>query len=235
MESNNGEDSLAVDGADTLHGGAGSDVLRGNSGADQLYGEDGDDNLRGDAGNDLLDGGAGNDGAAYRFDEMGLATGVTFDASAIGTASALDFADGRGGIDHLVSIEFGILTGSQFDDIIIGSQGGDQIVGFIGNDQIYGGAGDDFNLDGDVGNDLIDGGIGNDTLSGGADNDTIDRRRRRRQPHRRFGQRLDLGRRRERHGQLLRHGVISLARSSKGSSRISRPALPSTAGATATR
>ena len=120
-----GEDPGNVDGADTLEGGGGNDVLRGNSGADTLRGGDGNDNLRGDAGNDYIDGGAGTDGAGYRFDELALAQGASFNPSAVGTAATVALADGRGGTDTLVSVEYVIVTGSSLADTLTGSVGGD--------------------------------------------------------------------------------------------------------------
>jgi VCBS repeat-containing protein len=160
-----GEDPGNVDGADTLEGGGGNDVLRGNSGADTLRGGDGNDNLRGDAGNDYIDGGAGTDGAGYRFDELALAQGASFNASAVGTAATVALADGRGGTDTLVSVEYVIVTGSSLADTLTGSDGGDQIIANDGNDVIDGGAGDDFNLQGGAGDDTLTGGAGNDVFA----------------------------------------------------------------------
>ncbi|MFN7572238.1 MAG: tandem-95 repeat protein, partial [Betaproteobacteria bacterium] len=138
-----GEDPGNIDGADTLEGGGGNDVLRSNSGADTLLGGDGNDNLRGDAGNDLIDGGTGVDGAAYRFDELGLTAGVTFSAAAINPAATVALADGRGGTDTLVSVEYAVLTGSSLADTLTGSAGNDQLSGNGGNDRLTGGAGND--------------------------------------------------------------------------------------------
>jgi Ca2+-binding RTX toxin-like protein len=170
--------SVVADGADELHGGAGADTLRGNAGNDQLFGDAGDDNLRGDAGDDLIDGGDGWDFASYRFDEPGalpLGTlGVNFDASIVGTANEVQFADGLGGIDTLRNIEAIGIQGTAYNDTLTGSQFGDQIFGGAGNDIINGGAGDDFNLSGNAGNDSITGGAGNDSLQGGAGDDMLD-------------------------------------------------------------
>jgi Ca2+-binding RTX toxin-like protein len=185
-----------LDGADILHGGDGNDLLRGASGDDQLFGDDGEDNLRGDLGNDTIDGGAGWDIAWYRFDDAGVASGVTFDASNFKASTTFSMSDGRGGTDTLSNVESLQVTGSAYDDVITGSQyatsdashfaniifslgGNDQIFGGAyadllnggnGNDTVIGAGGND-NLTGDAGNDSLDGGAGNDTMSGGTGDD----------------------------------------------------------------
>ncbi|AUN33484.1 hypothetical protein C0V82_24365 (plasmid) [Niveispirillum cyanobacteriorum] len=150
------------DAADTLLGGAGNDTLRGFDGNDSLVGGDGDDNLRGDAGNDTIDGGAGNDGVGYRFDNIGLTQGISFNASTAIFNQTTTQSDGRGGTDTLSNVEYVILTGSSFGDTLTGSSGGDQITGGDGADSINGGNGDDFHLSGGAGNDTINGGSGTD-------------------------------------------------------------------------
>lgn len=194
--------SFSGDLSDTLLGGNGQDILRGNNGNDQLFGEAGDDNLRGDAGDDFLDGGEGTDLAAYRFDELGLTRGVSFDVGSFvtGRNSTQVLEDGQGGVDILVSIEAFVLTGTGFSDTLSGSTGGDQLTGGAGNDSlagragadlIFGGDGDDFlaggssnsgvSLEGDLadtllgeaGNDILRGNAGHDALSGGAGDDNL--------------------------------------------------------------
>jgi len=153
--------SGVVDGADTLSGGAGNDVLRGQDGDDILSGGDGSDNIRGDAGNDSIDGGDGEDWASYRFDDLGLTSGVTF--SAAGFTFGGTFSDGRGGMDTLTSIERVIITGTTYADVLTGSAGRDQISTYGGADVINAGAGNDtiFDYNGSA---TLNGGDGNDRI-----------------------------------------------------------------------
>ena len=132
-----------VDGADTLDGGDGNDNLRGNQGDDILIGGDGDDLLRGDLGNDSLNGGTGLDRAGYRFDDIGLTTGVSFSGATVGTAQTTTQADGQGGTDTLMNIEAVGVLGSNFADTIIGSGGNDIVAGLGGADTLTGGGGAD--------------------------------------------------------------------------------------------
>ena len=169
-----------LDGADILHGGDGADLLRGASGDDQLFGDDGNDNLRGDLGNDTIDGGAGWDTVWYRFDDAGVTSGVTLDASSFGSAVTFTMSDGRGGTDTLSNVESLQITGSAFNDVFSGSEfaistpGGfaNSISGLGGNDVILGADDNDF-LDGGDGNDRVIGFGGNDVLNGGAGTDYI--------------------------------------------------------------
>jgi Ca2+-binding RTX toxin-like protein len=168
-----GRDAGGIDGADSLSGGNGNDLLRGNSGNDALNGGAGDDNLRGDAGNDTLLGGAGRDFASYRFDELGLASGVSFSLAAVTGILGTLIDDGQGGQDSVSGIETFGITGSAFADTLTGSGLEDQIYAGAGDDLLNGGAGNDFILTGEAGNDTIDGGAGNDTLEGGDGDDRL--------------------------------------------------------------
>jgi Ca2+-binding RTX toxin-like protein len=160
--------SGAGDLADSLDGGAGSDFLRGNAGNDTLLGGEGDDNLRGDAGDDLMDGGPGVDFVSYRYDELGLSTGVNIDFSsvALGSAAPQVFSDGYNGADTLVSVERFGFTGTAHADTVTGSAGNDQLSGGAGNDSLSGGDGDDrFELGGALADD--------DTAAGGSGSDAF--------------------------------------------------------------
>ena len=168
-----GRDPGGIDGADVLNGGNGNDTLRGNSGNDNLNGGAGDDNLRGDAGNDTLAGGIGKDFASYRFDELGLTSGVTFSLAAVAGTTTLLINDGQGGQDEISGIETFGISGSAFADTLTGSGLEDQIYGGAGDDVLNGGAGNDYFLSGEAGNDTIDGGAGNDSLVGGDGNDKL--------------------------------------------------------------
>ena len=128
--------SGAGDLADSLDGGAGNDFLRGNAGDDTLRGGEGDDNLRGDAGDDLIDGGAGTDFVSYRYDELGLTSGVNVDFSAIplGSTTPFVFADGHSGSDSLVNVERFGFAGTAQADTAVGGAGDDQFSGGGGND-----------------------------------------------------------------------------------------------------
>ncbi len=176
------------------------DLIEGGSGNDSLPGTAGDDEISGGAGNDTLDGGAGVDAAVYRFDDLALSAGVSFDASTLSSGVTTTLGDGRGGTDTLISIEYVVLRGSGFGDTLTGSTGGDQLVGGFGNDSMFGHAGVDLlqgnegddslfgggggdqlfgdagndQLRGDPGSDFIVGGAGNDYITGGDGNDTID-------------------------------------------------------------
>ena len=142
------------------------------------------DNLRGDAGNDTLNGGASLDFAAYRFDDIGAVTGVTFSAATFNGSLTVTIADGLGGTDTLISIERAVITGTEFDDYLTGSSGDDQLTGFNGNNTLNGGAGADTIFDNAAGNSVISGGTGDDrivlydnshtTFTLGTGNDLID-------------------------------------------------------------
>ncbi len=154
----------ASDGADHLDGGDGNDILRGQDGDDYLSGGAGYDNLRGDLGNDTLDGGEGTDWASYRFDDLGLTSGVTFDGSAFGTSTDFFLADGRGGVDHLISVENLIFAGTNYDDTVFGGQNRDQITGYDGNNVLHGNGGNDAIFDNGAGDSQIFGGDGDDVV-----------------------------------------------------------------------
>ena len=74
-------------GANTLNGDSGNDTLNGGAGNDTLNGNDGNDTLIGNKGNDVLTGDAGVD--KFVFD-----MNATFNASAIGKDSVIDFVQG---------------------------------------------------------------------------------------------------------------------------------------------
>lgn len=167
-----GESPAGADGADELHGGTGSDLLFGNAGSDRLFGEANEDELQGDAGDDTLDGGEGVDGAVYRFDEIALAGGVSFNASSVAWGAATTLNDGRGGTDSLVGIEYVVVRGSAFNDTVTGSEGEDQLIGRGGNDSLNGNGSSD-QLHGNEGNDSLNGGWGADALFGDVGDDQL--------------------------------------------------------------
>lgn len=161
-----------TDSHDFARGRGGNDVLRGGEGDDTLLGEKDDDNLRGDLGDDTLDGGAGIDLASYRFDDIGLTSGIEFSADEVGTGPEVFVDDGRGGTDRLIGIEFVQIIGSTFDDtltagfgddVVFGNEGADDLIGLDGNDTLDGGGGED----------ILNGGLGRDELIGGDGLDVV--------------------------------------------------------------
>ena len=64
-----------------------------------------------------------------------------------------------------------ILTGNEFNNLLVGLTGNDTLNGGDGNDTLNGGDGND-TLNGQNGNDVLNGGAGADLMSGGAGNDT---------------------------------------------------------------
>ncbi|MFT3957164.1 MAG: hypothetical protein QM722_23120 [Piscinibacter sp.] len=139
---------------DSIVAGDGNDSVDGAAGNDSIAGQAGDDAISGDLGDDTLDGGAGNDAAVFSFGSVVYASGIAFDASAVGTSASVSLADGSGGVDQLIDIEYVRVFGSStLNDTLIGSVNGDVMFGGTGG-----------------GDDLIDGGAGNDTLGGGGAN-----------------------------------------------------------------
>jgi Ca2+-binding RTX toxin-like protein len=127
----------AVDGGDTLDGGAGNDTLFGGDGNDVLQGGDdndvidagmGDDQIFGGSGNDSVTGGGGNDTAT-----LGDGDDRFGDWS---TEGGNDLIYGGAGNDSII--------GGLGDDTIFGDGGNDALSGGIGSDTIYGGAGSDY-------------------------------------------------------------------------------------------
>ncbi len=164
-------------GNDLAYGGAGNDTLYGGTGNDTLYGGDGNDLISGDAGNDVLFGDGGDDtfllASGFGTDsivggETGETAGDTLDASAMTTATTVNFFGSEAG-----TLSDGTNTASFSEiKIIRTGSGSDTITGGAGNETVYAGAGND-SFFGGAGNDLAYGGSGNDTLYGGTGNDTL--------------------------------------------------------------
>ena len=146
-------DIQALDGNDTIDGGAGADTIDGGPGADTISGGDGNDLLLGGTGANFLLGGAGDD-VLYGYE----------DAEYIAGDSGNDFLFGGAGDD--------ILAGGDGNDRAYGQDGKDTLVGEGGDDYLNGVAGDDL-IAGNAGNDTIVGDAGNDYMNGGADADTV--------------------------------------------------------------
>ena len=137
---------------DVLIGDAANNVLTGRDGDDQLIGGGGNDNLRGGLGDDILNGGDGLFDVANYIDAT---SGVSVDLNIQGVAQDTL----GGGMDTLIDIE--LITGSNFDDVLIGDAGNNILRGEEGNDQLIGGAGND-TLYGESGTDNLTGGAGAD-------------------------------------------------------------------------
>lgn len=155
--------------ADDIRGGAGHDYIDAGAGSETIYGDNGNDTLLAGIGDDVLNGGNGEDTASY-----------------VGGAGAfVDLRDGSStdsnlGSDTLVRIEnvvgsvnFDVIMGNRFDNVLDGAGGTDIINGHGGNDTLLGGAGDDV-LNGGAGIDGLFGGSGDDVLNGGGGPDIID-------------------------------------------------------------
>lgn len=160
---------LGYEGEDKLYGGPGADDLSGGAHNDKLYGGSGDDELDGGAGNDFLEGGIGAD-----FLQGGEGKDkVNYSKSKEAIQIDLEKKIAKGGDaegDTYESIE--IITGSNFDDLLIGDEDDNQLQGGEGADKIKGSAGKDL-LEGGAGKDILDGGDDDDVLIGGLGSDTL--------------------------------------------------------------
>jgi trimeric autotransporter adhesin len=143
-------DPLAIQGDDTIDGGAGDDVIFGGAGADIIDAGADNDTVYGGADDDTILGGAGLD---YL---------VGDDAAGVQGADEI-----HGGDDN------DQIFGLGGDDQLFGDAGSDQIVGGDGDDVLEGGTEDDF-LFGDAGNDILRGGAGQDQLQGGDGDDLFE-------------------------------------------------------------
>ncbi len=162
-----GNDALnGGDGNDTLNGGDGNDALAGGNGNDTINGGNGDDISNGQAGADLMSGGAGND--TYYVDNAvdkvfeavggGSDTVFAYVNYALQAGQEVEALRGFAGATGL------ILTGNEFNNLLVGLTGDDTLNGGNGNDTLNGGNGNDV-LNGMFGIDLMAGGAGNDTFA----------------------------------------------------------------------
>lgn len=167
-----GDGDDAIDGSannDAIHGEAGNDSLIGNAGLDDLRGAEGDDTLLGGDDADHLDGGDGNDvhDGGDKADTFNTAqTGAdTFDGGLNGTGVNNDLIewadltagisvsqdgvadDGPQGDDNVVNFE--VVKGTEFDDVLTGSDGVNNLYGRGGNDVLRGLGGADYLVGGD--------------------------------------------------------------------------------------
>jgi Ca2+-binding RTX toxin-like protein len=158
-------DPLAIQGDDTIDGGAGDDVIFGGAGDDLIDAGADNDTVYGGADDDTIWGGAGID---YLVGDD--PTGVQ-GADEIHGGDGNDQIFGLGGNDRLFG-DAGSdqIVGGEGDDLIEGGTDNDFLYGDAGNDILRGGAGQD-QLHGGDGDDLLEGGGGDDLLFGGAGND----------------------------------------------------------------
>ncbi|MBI1418535.1 MAG: hypothetical protein GC146_15065 [Limimaricola sp.] len=189
----------AVDGNDSIDGGAGNDLIYGDGGNDTidggadndtLYGGDGNDSLSGGTGNDTLFGGAGADTIAGNAGDNMLYGGADNDTFVVDASAENDtIVGGETGIDNDV-IDFSTTATGGVNVSLTGNEAGtygsttaatsgsfSQIEGFNLTNQA-----DTFDgsaatagvsVDGGAGDDSLIGGSGDDTLLGGTGNDTL--------------------------------------------------------------
>jgi Ca2+-binding RTX toxin-like protein len=139
-------------GVDQLNGGADDDRLEGNAGNDTLTGDSGDDTLDGGAGGDTFNGGLDTDTADYSSRTAGVS--VTIDATP---------NDGEPFEADKVNTDVENVTGGSGNDALVGTSTVNVLTGGPGADS----------LSGDTGNDTLDGGPGPDEMTGGAGTDTV--------------------------------------------------------------
>jgi len=148
-----------------LAGNSSANILNGRGGDDYLQAEGGNDTLIGGSGNDVLIGGTGNDtyfidsaldriieGADEGYDTVITEVNLTLEAG-------LQIEEIRADSGH-ASVPF-VLTGNEYDQVILGQAAGDRLNGGDGNDYLNGLGGVDV-LDGGAGVDWMRGGEGND-------------------------------------------------------------------------
>ncbi|KMK65711.1 nidogen-like domain-containing protein [Puniceibacterium sp. IMCC21224] len=85
---------------------------------------------------------------------------------------AVDYIDGQGTAESVLSANTAAIVNPNPDQNISGTEGNNTLEGGIGDDTIDGKGGDD-SIDGAGGDDLVGGGEGNDTVNGGAGNDRV--------------------------------------------------------------
>jgi len=112
---NFGEDVQALQGNDTIIGGAGNDTINGNQGNDSISGRDGNDTIYGGKQNDTI---SGNDGADF-----------------LSGNRENDLIEGNSGND--------ILYGGKLNDTLDGGAGNDTLSGDLDKDILVGGTGND--------------------------------------------------------------------------------------------
>jgi len=162
------DNEQALDGSDTLYGGAGDDTIYGGSPTHNEdlpgFGVDGD---FGSIAPDIIYSGTGDDfvQASYGADELGGGTGAD---TLKGGAGNDTIYGGTGDVDALGIND--IISGENGHDAIFASGGDDIVLGGADNDTLFGGSGDD-TVGGDGGHDEIYGGTGDDILSGGGGTD----------------------------------------------------------------
>ena len=165
----NGNDSLSGGaGNDTLDGGVGNDALDGGADNDLLIGGLGNDSLFGGIGSDTLFGGPGNDS----LDGNGT---TTTDGTAVDVVDYSYYTGTNGLTVNIANINSGtasfitVVAGSDVDTV----KNFEGIIGGSGNDSFTGDSNANY-LGGNAGNDTLLGGLGSDTLSGGLGSDSLD-------------------------------------------------------------
>lgn len=173
------DDTLSVDGDESVHagGGPGADRLSGGAAPDTLDGGGGaGDVLSGGAGMDTLSDGDGVGGAAADSDTLDGGPGTDMVSYAPRTAPVTvalpaSTAAGQAGEGDRLS-GFEDATGGHGDDTLNGDAGRNSLDGGPGADNLDAGAGSD-RVEGGAGEDSIEAGAGRDVVAGGKGDDSI--------------------------------------------------------------
>ncbi|MEM1298908.1 MAG: calcium-binding protein [Pseudomonadota bacterium] len=152
------------DNAETVAGAQGSDFILGEGGNDTIVGDSGNDTIDPGLGDDSIDGGAGIDTVSYA---SAAAPAFVIGDSEFGLSINLsNRGDQFTGYGQDTILNFEIVEGTDFADILIGSNDQDTLFGGDGSDFLNGSGGSDA-LYGGQGFDALEGGLGADELFGG--------------------------------------------------------------------
>ncbi len=151
---------LALEGNDTVSGGAGNDSIDGGDGNDSISGDAGDDTLIGGEGHDTLDGGLDDDTVMFAGDRADY-TVTQVDSTTV----SLD--DGNGNVTLVTNVESFAFADDvfNFDDVHVPPVSDDDLfIGTATDGEVFsGGVGDD-TLTGLIRTDMFDGGDGFDFI-----------------------------------------------------------------------
>lgn len=169
----------AIDGNDTLAGGAGRDFIYAGAGNDRVNGQDGGDFVYGEAGNDLLYGGTGNDGVSGGDGNDTLDGGWGIDTMTGGAGADTYYVDHSSDeiretgadIDRVASSASYTLA-ANIENLTLTGTARINAIGNALNNVLSGNAGANF-INGADGDDYIAAGAGNDGIYGGNGRDAF--------------------------------------------------------------